>query len=56
MRTETGNIENAPSARLLRDDELDAVSSGFRFEMGGLPCSRYLGFLDASMVYGVDPA
>jgi len=55
-RTETGKIENAPSARVLRDDELDVVSGGFLFEMGGLPCSRYLGFVDASMVYGVHSA
>jgi hypothetical protein len=35
-------IENAQSARALRDDELDLVSGGFRFEMGGLPCARSL--------------
>src|SRR5262245_34175086 len=44
----------AQTTRVLRDDELDAVSGGFRVEIGSLPCSRCLGFLDASMVYGVD--
>jgi hypothetical protein len=46
--------ETTQTTRVLRDDELDAVRGGFRFEMGGLPCWQYLGFIDASMVYGSD--
>ena len=30
--------ETARTARVLRDDELDFVSGGFRLEIGGLPC------------------
>jgi hypothetical protein len=46
--------ETAQTTRVLRDDELDAVNGGFRIEIAGLPCKQYLGFLDASMVYGSD--
>jgi len=36
-KTETGKIENAKTARVLRDDELDAVSGGstVAFDIGG---------------------
>jgi len=40
-KTETGNIENDHTARMLSGDELDAVSGGFRVEIGSLPCDRY---------------
>jgi hypothetical protein len=30
-KTETGKIENVPNARVLQDDELDAVSGGYTF-------------------------
>jgi len=44
----------AQTTRVLRDDEVNVVSGGFRIEIGSLPCNRSLGFVDASMVYGVD--
>ena len=39
--------ENNPCARVLQDDELDVLSGGFRFEMGGLPCVRFVALENA---------
>jgi hypothetical protein len=42
-KTETGKTENTPSARVLRDDELDAVNGGFSLgasQAGGIVVTK----------------
>jgi len=51
-KTETGKIENADSARVLRDDELDAVSGGITlchegFEIAVVAAPKPGSFYDA---------
>jgi hypothetical protein len=50
-KTETGKIENAHSARVLRDDELDVVSAGYSWGVSqtgtmGVAAPRASGFYD----------
>jgi hypothetical protein len=50
-KTETGKIENAHSARVLLDDELDVVSAGYSWGVSqtgtmGVAAPRASGFYD----------
>jgi hypothetical protein len=40
-KTETGKIENAKTARVLRDDELDVVSGGFHWGVSNTSWEHY---------------